>query len=249
MKYHHRHIQIWPSEPTVNIIGAGRIIISWTILYTVNRFNRISETIDSINKSHFSWTLLKSIQKTVISYIKQFNKSKYTDIGSACSNEAILKERISSSRTSVWCAVLWKVSQKSFEKEDCQQVRLRIKTNTNNFWCCCASSISSVCRTIFRVSDLRKILNYSTGLHTGTWTKNRNGSKPSHNHFSFFALKSVVENKKILADIKYLSKFCYIGCLEVFCSVINKYCQKRPRFILKIMIVRSQLGVLDYNYS
>ena len=165
MKYHHRHIQIWPSEPTVNIIGAGRIIISWTILYTVNRFNRISETIDSINKSHFSWTLLKSIQKTVISYIKQFNKSKYTDIGSACSNEAILKERISSSRTSVWRAVLWKVSQKSFEKEDCQQVRLRIKTNTNNFWCCCASSISSVCRTIFRVSDLRKILNYSTGLH------------------------------------------------------------------------------------
>ena len=128
-------------------------------------------------------------------------------------------------------------------------MHLRIKTIINDLWCCCASSIGSVCWTIFRVFDLGKILNYSTGLHTETWTKNRNSSKTNNHHLSFFALKSVVENKKILVDIKYLSKFCHIGSLEVFYPVINKYCQKRPNIILKIMIARSQLGVLDYNYS
>ena len=145
--------------------------------------------------------------------------------------------------------VLWKVSQKSFEEGDCQQVHLRIKAITNDLLSYCASLIGSVCWTIFRVFDLGKILNYSTGLHTETWTKNGNDSKPHHHHLLLFSLNGVVENKKILADMKYLSKFCHTGSLEVFYSAINKYCQKRPHFILKIMIVRSQLGVLDYNYS
>ena len=145
--------------------------------------------------------------------------------------------------------VLWKVSQKSFEEGDCQQVHLRIKAITNDLLSYCASLIGSVCWTIFRVFDLGKILNYSTGLHTETWTKNGNDSKPHHHHLLLFSLNGVVENKKILADMKYLSKFCHTGSLEVFYSTINKYCQKRPHFILKIMIVRSQLGVLDYNYS
>ena len=146
------------------------------------------------------------------------------------------------------CGTL-EVSQKSFEEGDCQQVHLRIKANTNDLLSYCASLIGSVCWTIFRVFDLRKILNYSTGLHTKTWTKNGKGSNPNHHHLLFFALKGVVENKKILADMKYLSKFCHTRILEVFYSAINKYCQKRSHFILKIMIVRSRLGVLDYNYS
>ena len=230
-------MQIWQSQRTVNNIGAGRIIIFWAILYTGNMFNRISKIIYSIHKSHFSWTLFKSIQKTVISYIKQFSKNKYTNFWSACSNEGIFMERISSSRIS------------SFQEGNCQQVHLRIKAITNDLWWCCASLIGSVCWTIFKVFNLGKILNYSTGLHTETWTKNRNGSKPNHHHLSFLALKSVVENKKILADIKYLNTFWHTGSLEVFYSVINKFCLKRPYLISKIIIVRSQLGMLDYKYS
>ena len=57
------------------------------------------------------------------------------------------------------------------------------------------------------------------------------------------------ENKKILADIKYLSKFCHTGNLEVFHSVLNKYCPKRLHFTLESMIARTQLAVLDYNYG
>ena len=55
------------------------------------------------------------------------------------------------------------------------------------------------------------------------------------------------ENKKILADIKYLSKFCHTGNLEVFHSVLNKYCPKRLHFTLGGMIAKTQLAMLDYN--
>ena len=57
----------------------------------------------------------------------------------------------------------------------------------------------------------------------------------------------MVENKKILADIKYLSKFCHTGNLEVFHSVLNKYCPKRLHFTLGGMIAKTQLAMLDYN--
>ena len=64
---------------------------------------------------------------------------------------------------------------------------------------------------------------------------------------SFLALKNVVENKKILADINHLSKFCHTGNLEVFHSVLDKYFPKRLHFTLEGMIARTQLAVLDYN--
>ena len=57
----------------------------------------------------------------------------------------------------------------------------------------------------------------------------------------------MVENKNILTDIKYLSKFCHTGNLEVFHSVLNKYCPKRLHFTLGGMIAKTQLAMLDYN--
>ena len=53
---------------------------------------------------------------------------------------------------------------------------------------------------------------------------------------SFLALKTVVENKKILVGMKYLSKFCQTENLEVFHSIVNKYCQKWFHFTLEGMI-------------
>ena len=57
----------------------------------------------------------------------------------------------------------------------------------------------------------------------------------------------MVENKKILSRIKYLSKFSYTGSLEIFHSVLNKYFPKMFHFTLEGMIARSQLAVLDYD--
>ena len=57
----------------------------------------------------------------------------------------------------------------------------------------------------------------------------------------------MVENNKILANIKYLSKYCHTGSLEVFHSLLNKYYPKLLYFSLEDMIARTQLAVLDYN--
>ena len=48
-------------------------------------------------------------------------------------------------------------------------------------------------------------------------------------------------------DIECLSQFCHTGSLEVFHSVLDKYCPKRLHFTLEGMIARTQLAVLDYN--
>ena len=101
------------------------------------------------------------------------------------------------------------------------------------------------------------MLNHIRGAHS--WKDNKLFHKCEHGQVdkeqkwletdspSFLALKNVVENKNILTDIKYLSKFCHTGNLEVFHSVLDKYFPKRLHFTLEGMIARTQLAVLDYN--
>ena len=51
-------------------------------------------------------------------------------------------------------------------------------------------------------------------------------------------LKNVVEKKKILEDINYLSKFCHAESLKIFHSILNKYFRKKLHFKLKDNIAR-----------
>ena len=133
---------------------------------------------------------------------------------------------------------------------------LWIKAIINHLWWCCASSVGN--EELIR-EKWHSMLNHIQGIHS--WEDNKLFHKCKHGQLdkerkwlktdspSFLALKNVVENKKILADIKYLSKFCHTGNLEVFHSVLNKYCPKRLHFTLESMIARTQLAVLDYNYG
>ena len=60
------------------------------------------------------------------------------------------------------------------------------------------------------------------------------GQKWLKNHsLLFLALKNVVEKKKILEDINYLSKFCHAESLKIFHSILNKYFRKELHFKLK----------------
>ena len=141
---------------------------------------------------------------------------------------------------------------KSQKKRDSQQVSLRIKAIINHLWWCCASSIGN--EELIREEWL-SMLYHIRGIHS--WLINKLFHKCEHGQLdrerkwlktdspSFLALKNVVENKKILADIKYLSKFCHAGNLEVFDSVLNKFCPKRLHFTLEGMIARTQSAVLD----
>ena len=69
----------------------------------------------------------------------------------------------------------------------------------------------------------------------------------AQNRFTIILTLKNVENEKILADIKYLSKYFHTGNLGVFHSVLNKYCPKRLHFMLEGLIERTHLAVLDYN--
>ena len=54
------------------------------------------------------------------------------------------------------------------------------------------------------------------------WLK---AGKPAHK-----ALQDVVENKLLLKATSHLTKFCHTGELEVFHSMLLKYCSKRQHF-------------------
>ena len=63
------------------------------------------------------------------------------------------------------------------------------------------------------------------------------------------ALKQIVTKPKLVIDIAKLSDFCHTGQLEVFHSLLTKYCPKRQHFSYMGMNVRMQLAILDHNYN
>ena len=51
------------------------------------------------------------------------------------------------------------------------------------------------------------------------------------------------------SDLKYFGELRHTENLEVYHSVINKYCLKRLHFSMNGMIARTQLAVIDFNDS
>ena len=62
-------------------------------------------------------------------------------------------------------------------------------------------------------------------------------------------LKNVVCNKNLLRDIKMLTGFQHTGALEVFHSLLLKYCPKRQHFSYIGMQACIELAILDHNYN
>ena len=129
---------------------------------------------------------------------------------------------------------------------------LWIKAIINHLWWCCLIGNEELIR-----EKWLSMLNHIRGIHS--WEDNKLFHKCEHGQLdqerkwlktespSFLDLNDVLENRKILVDIKYFSKFCHTGSLEVFHSVLKKYCPKRLHFTLEGMIARAHLTVLDYN--
>ena len=53
----------------------------------------------------------------------------------------------------------------------------------------------------------------------------------------------------LLRDIEKLSGFHHTGSLEVFHSLLLKYCPKRQHFSYVEMQARIELAILDHNYN
>ena len=63
------------------------------------------------------------------------------------------------------------------------------------------------------------------------------------------ALEEVVFSKKLLKDLKLVTEFHHTGNLEVYHSMMLKYCPKRQHFSHEGMVARTQLAALDYNHN
>jgi len=62
---------------------------------------------------------------------------------------------------------------------------------------------------------------------------------PSH-----LALEEVVLNTKLLKDLAKLTDFCYTGKIEVYHSMMLKYCSKQEHFLYIGTVARKQLATL-----
>ena len=63
------------------------------------------------------------------------------------------------------------------------------------------------------------------------------------------ALRKVVPQDTLLWDMKKLVGFHHTGSLEVFHSLLLKYCPKRQHFSYVGMQARIELAILDHNYN
>lgn len=66
---------------------------------------------------------------------------------------------------------------------------------------------------------------------------------------AFVALEEVVLQPKLLNDLSRLTEFCHTGGVEVYHSMLLKYCPKRHHFSHKGMVARTQLAAIDNNYN
>ena len=63
------------------------------------------------------------------------------------------------------------------------------------------------------------------------------------------ALEEIVFNKKLIKDLKMVTEFHHTGNLEVYHSMMIKYCPKRQHFSHEGMVAKTQLAVLDNNHN
>ena len=65
---------------------------------------------------------------------------------------------------------------------------------------------------------------------------------------AFKALEKVVNDPRVVKDLRQLSLFCHTGDIEVFNSMMLKYVPKRQEFQYPKMVARTQLATLDDNF-
>jgi len=66
---------------------------------------------------------------------------------------------------------------------------------------------------------------------------------------AYVALEEVVLQPKLLKDLANLTDFCHTGGLEVYHSMILKYCPEGEHFSYKGMVARTQLAAIDNNHN
>ena len=99
------------------------------------------------------------------------------------------------------------------------------------------------------------MLDHTSNKHK--WSRNTHFHERSHRRISESLLAQtrypsslsfgVVLNTKLIKDLAKLTDFCHTGRLEVYNSMMQKYCSKREHFLYQGMGARTQLDALDNN--
>ena len=63
------------------------------------------------------------------------------------------------------------------------------------------------------------------------------------------ALRGAVMDRNLLKALQQMTGFYHTGDLEVYHSLLLKYCEKRNHFSYEGMLARTELAALDHNYN
>jgi len=142
---------------------------------------------------------------------------------------------------------------KAAKQKDCNDLNGWIKSIINHFWWCSATCkgdeevmrekwLSILCH-VSNIHDFPKNKHFKKCLHSDIVDRNwLIPGSPTHNKLS-----AIIKNKRLLNDMIYFTKFKHTGNLEVFHSLLLKYCPKRLHFTKSGMIARTQLAVMHFN--
>ena len=140
------------------------------------------------------------------------------------------------------------------KKKDCQELVPWIKCVINHLWWCCAmcnrdeKELKEKWMSIlYHIKNLHQWENHEIFKRCEHPKLTKQNKWLQEGSPSYIALENIVTNKNIIGDLRYLASFFHTGSLEVFHSLLNKYCPKRLHFSLHGMVARTQLAVLDYN--
>ena len=161
---------------------------------------------------------------------------------------------------------IWHVSKsikkkllKAAKRRDCGKLNGWIKSIINHFWWCCATCDKNV--DTLR-GKWKSLLHHIRDVHS--WEDEAGLPKscphpPADNNSTvtsdwiyegtpaYSALEKIVLDKRLMKDLSLLVDFRHTGALEVYHSLITKYCLKRLHFKLASMIARSELAAMDHN--
>lgn len=154
-------------------------------------------------------------------------------------------------------SVVKKLNKKA-KKKSCEDLKHWIQSISNHLWWCSSSCGGNA--ELLR-EKWKSILHHIRNKHS--WTDAIHFKKCAHPRLSrqevkekcwlkpgteaYVALEEIVLNERILKDLGKLTDFSHTGGLEVYHSLMLKYCPKRQHFSYKGMVARTQLAALDNN--
>ncbi|XP_057317565.1 uncharacterized protein LOC130662674 [Hydractinia symbiolongicarpus] len=144
------------------------------------------------------------------------------------------------------------------KKKSCRDLNDWMKSIINHFWWACSTCEGD---PILLKEKWQSLLCHIRGVHY--WVNNTLYHKCAHEELTllqqaqkkwlteespaYIALEKIVNEKQLLNDLKHVADFKHTGQLEVYHSLLNKYCPKRLTFSYAGMVARTQLAVLDHN--